>query len=71
MEMLNCKYVVAALVYSGLGILILLAAFWIIEKITPENLWLEIIEKQNKALAILAAAFMIAVAIIIASAIHG
>ena len=71
MEMLNIKYIVGALVYSGLGILILLVAFWIIEKITPENLWKEIIEKRNTALAILAAAFMIAVAIIIASAIHG
>lgn len=71
MEMLNCKYIVAALVYSGIGIVILLLSFWIIEKITPENLWKEIIEKQNKALAILAAAFMIAMAIIIASAIHG
>ena len=68
---MEVKYILGALVYSGLGILILLIAFWIIEKITPENLWKEIIEKKNTALAILAAAFMIAVAIIIASAIHG
>lgn len=61
----------AALVYSVLGVAILLASFWIIEKISPENLWKEIIEKQNNALAILAASFMIAIAIIISSAIHG
>lgn len=71
MELLNCKYIVSALIYSGIGIVVLITAFWIIEKITPENLWKEIIEKQNQALAILAAAFMIAMAIIIASAIHG
>lgn len=71
MEYLNMKYVVASLVYSFLGIFILLVCFVIIEKITPENLWKEIIEKKNIALAILAAAFMIAVAIIISSAIHG
>lgn len=71
MEMLSCKYIIAALVYAGIGILVLVIAFWIIEKISPENLWQEIIVKQNKALAILAAAFMIAVSIIIASAIHG
>jgi uncharacterized membrane protein YjfL (UPF0719 family) len=53
-----------------LGILILVIAFWIIEKITPENMWKEIIEKHNIALAIVCAAFMIAVAIIISSAIH-
>jgi uncharacterized membrane protein YjfL (UPF0719 family) len=44
--------------------------FWIFEKITPENLWKEIIEKQNVALAIVSAAFMIAMGIIIGSAVH-
>lgn len=71
MEYLNIKYIVASLVYSFIGIIILLVCFFIIEKISPENLWKEIIEKKNNALAILAAAFMIAVAMIISSAIHG
>lgn len=71
MENLHLQYLTAAVVYSMVGIIILLLSFWIIEKISPENLWKEIIEKQNKALAILAAAFMIAIAIIISSAIHG
>ncbi|GAA4925337.1 DUF350 domain-containing protein [Mucilaginibacter defluvii] len=70
-ELINFKYIVASIVYSVIGILILLIAFWIIEKITPENLWKEIIEKHNIALAIVCASFMIAVAIIISSAIHG
>lgn len=70
-ELINLKYVVSSVVYSFLGIIILLVSFWIIEKITPENLWKEILVNQNKALAILAAAFMIAIAIIISSAIHG
>lgn len=68
---LNYKYIVSSLVYSLLGIGILFAAFWVIEMVTPENLWKEILEKQNMALAILFAAFMLAIAIIIASAIHG
>lgn len=71
MEALHLQYLMSALTYSILGIVILLISFWIIEKIAPENLWKEIIERQNIALAILAAAFMIAVAIIISSAIHG
>lgn len=71
MEALHLQYLTAAVVYSLVGIVILLLSFWIIEKVSPENLWKEIIEKQNKALAILAAAFMIAIAIIISSAIHG
>ncbi|WP_276090517.1 DUF350 domain-containing protein [Pedobacter sp. JY14-1] len=65
------KYIVASVLYSVIGILILLISFWIIERITPENLWKEIIDKHNIALAIVCAAFMISVAIIISSAIHG
>ncbi|MFY9309653.1 MAG: DUF350 domain-containing protein [Bacteroidia bacterium] len=71
METLHLQYLTAAVVYALIGIVILVVSFWVIEKISPENLWKEIIEKQNKALAILAAAFMIAIAIIISSAIHG
>ena len=64
------KYVLASLVYSLVGIIILGVCFWIWEKITPEDLWKEILEKQNLALAIVAAAFMISLASIISSAIH-
>ncbi|MCO4292194.1 DUF350 domain-containing protein [Solitalea sp. MAHUQ-68] len=70
-ELINLKYIVASILYSGLGILILLISFWIIEKITPESLWKEILEKRNMALALMASAYIIALAIIIASAIHG
>ncbi|GAB4015795.1 hypothetical protein GCM10028808_42180 [Spirosoma migulaei] len=65
------KYITASIVYSLLGIAILIISFVIIEKLTPENLWKKILDEQNVALAILAAAFMIAVSIIISSAIHG
>jgi putative membrane protein len=70
-ELINFKYIIASVLYSVIGIVILVVAFWIIEKITPENLYKEILEKHNVALAIVCAAFMIAVAIIISSAIHG
>lgn len=70
-ELINFKYIIASVLYSVLGILILFIAFWIIEKITPENLWKEILEKQNMALAIVCAAFILAVAIIVSSSIHG
>jgi len=65
------KYLIASLVYSLVGIFVLGVTFWFFEKITPENLWKEILEKQNIALAIVAAALMLALAIIISSAIHG
>jgi putative membrane protein len=64
------KYILASIIYSFIGIIILGISFWIFEKITPENVWKEIIDKQNMAIAIVSAAFMISIAIIIASAIH-
>lgn len=65
------KYLIASLVYSLVGIVVLGITFWVFEKITPENLWKEILEKQNMALAIVAAALMLSLSIIISSAIHG
>lgn len=60
-----------SLLFSFIGIFVLILCFWVVEKITPENLWLEILKNQNMALAIMAAGFMIAIAIIISAAIHG
>ena len=60
-----------SILYSFLGIAILVVAFILVEVLTPKhNLRREILEKQNNAVAILAGFFMLAVAIIVASAIH-
>jgi putative membrane protein len=67
---MELKYIIASVVYSFIGITILGLCFWVFEKVTPENIWKEIIEKQNIAIAIVSAAFMLAIAIIIASSIH-
>ena len=64
------KYIIASIIYSMIGIFILGISFWIFEKVTPENIWKGIIDKQNVALALVSAAFMIAISLIIASAIH-
>lgn len=70
-HLLNIKYIAASIIYSFIGIAILVFSFWVIEKITPENLYKEILENKNVALAIILSAFIMAIAIIIASAIHG
>ena len=57
--------------YSLLGIGILVLCFVVMELLTPKhNLRKEILENKNTALAILAGFFMLAMSIIIASAIH-
>ncbi|HXU26176.1 MAG TPA: DUF350 domain-containing protein [Bacteroidia bacterium] len=69
-ELIQLKYILASVVYSFIGVFILIVSFYIIEKITPENLWKEIIQNKNQAVAIMAAAYILAIAIIISSAIH-
>lgn len=68
--LINIKYIVNALVFSVLGIIILIFSFFVFDKMTPGNLWKEVVEEKNIALAITAGAMALAIAQIIASAIH-
>jgi hypothetical protein len=42
-----------------------------VDKLTPQELWREIVERKNQPLAIVIAAMCLSVALIIAAAIHG
>ncbi len=59
-----------ALIYAVMGVVILIACFVAWDKITPYDLWKEIVEKQNSALAIFAGLMALGIAIIVASAVH-
>ncbi len=65
------KYIVSALVFSAIGIAVLIVAMVIFDKLTPGHLWKEIVEEKNMALALTCSAAIIAIGQIIASAIHG
>lgn len=65
------KYIVAAVVYSFLGIVILIIAFALVDKLTPGDLRKEIVEEKNLPLSIAVGSIILAVGQIIASAIHG
>lgn len=60
----------AAIVFAGLGIFVLLATFAIVDWLTPYDLWGEITQKQNVALAVFVGAFALGISLIIAAAIH-
>ncbi len=62
---------VSSVVYAVLGGLLLLIAYKVFDWATPTDLGRKIFEEDNTAAAILAGGFLIALAIIIASAIHG
>lgn len=65
-------YITNSIVFALVGIGVLLIVFMLIEWLTPKHsIRKEILEKQNMALAVLAGFFMLAISIIIASAIHG
>ena len=63
-------YLLNAVVYAALGILIFVVAFWIIDRMTPYHLWKEIVEDKNLALAVLVGAMSIGMCVIIAAAVH-
>ncbi len=71
MDILNPAYLVNSLVYSLLGVLVFWVCFIVIDKITPYNLWKEIVEEKNLSLAIVVAAMCLGIALIVASAING
>ena len=60
-----------SIVYAMIGVLVFWISFVIVDKVTPYDLWGEIIEKKNVALAIVVGALAIAIALIVAAAIHG
>jgi uncharacterized membrane protein YjfL (UPF0719 family) len=71
MNFINPTYLVNSLVYSVLGVVIFWIAFTVLDKLTPYNLWKEIVEEKSVALAIVVGSLALGIAIIIASAIHG
>lgn len=70
MEFFDPKVLFNSLVYSILGVVIFWVSFIIIDKITPYDLWGEIVEKKNQPLALVVAAMCLAIGVIVAAAIH-
>ena len=70
-EWIKPGVLLSSLVFALMGVGIFWLCFVIIDKITPYNLWEEIIEKQNQALALVVAAMALGICIIVAAAIHG
>ena len=70
MEYLKPAFLITSLVYSVLGIIVFWGSFFVLDKLTPYDLWKEIIEKQNRALATVIGAMSIGICLIIAAAIH-
>ena len=69
-EWLKPAVVLGSLVYALIGVVVFWLCFVIIDRLTPYDLWHEIVEKQNRALAMVVAAMCLGISIIVAAAIH-
>lgn len=59
------------LIYAGIGIVVFVVGFFVLDMLTPGKLWEEINTKQNRAVATFAGFVALGLALIIAAAIHG
>ena len=60
---------ISTAVYAGLGLVLFVIAYFVIEKLTPFSVRKEIEEDQNTALGLIIGLMMVGLAIIIAAAI--
>ncbi len=71
LEWLKPAAVFGSILYALIGVMVFWISFVIIDKLTPYDLWSEIVEKKNVALAIVIGAKAIAIGLIVAAAIIG
>ena len=62
---------VMSVVFSVVGITVFCLGFVVLDKLTPYDLWQELIEKKNTALATVVGFACLGIAIIIAACLHG
>ena len=67
----DIQHLVLAIVFSFVGLLVFALSFVALDKLTPGNLWHEIIDEHNVALAVIMGACALGVSIIIAAALIG
>ena len=70
MEWMHNGALLGSVVFALLGVAVFWLSFIVIDKLTPYNLWEEIVEKQNRALGMVVAAMSLGICIIVAAAIH-
>ena len=69
-ETIKLAEIVSTIVYTGLGLALMVVSWIIIEALTPFSLRKEIEEDQNLALAVLIGAVFVSLAILISSVIR-
>ena len=71
LEWFKLRIFAAPVSYALIGVALFWVCFIVVDKLTPYDLWGEIVEKKNVALAIVVGAMCLAIGQIVAAAIHG
>ena len=71
LEWLKASAFFGSILYALIGVIVFWLSFLIIDKVTPYDLWQEIVEKQNVALGIVVGSMSLGISIIVAAAVHG
>ena len=71
LEWLKPGVFIGSILFALIGVVVFWVSFIIVDKLTPYDLWGEIVEKKNVALAIVVAAMCLSIGMIVAAAIHG
>lgn len=67
---MNLQAVSASILYAIIGVVIFCVTFAAVDRLTPYNLWKELVENKNTALAIVVGFVGLGICVIIAAAIH-
>jgi putative membrane protein len=67
---MNLTVFASSIVYALLGIVIFITGFIVVDKLTPYDLWKQLVEEKNLALAVVVGCGVLGTCVIIAAAIH-
>ena len=70
-DILDLQHILATLLYSGIGIVVLAGTLTVLDRLTPFHIWKELLEEHNVALAILLGCMALGLSLIIAASILG
>ena len=70
-EWLRPAAFLGSILFALIGVVVFWISFIVIDKLTPYDLWKELVENRNLALGVVVAAMSLGISIIVAAAIHG
>lgn len=71
MEWIKPAVFLGSMAYALMGVAVFWLCFIVVDKLTPYDLWGQIVKEKNMALAVVVGAMCLAIGMIVSAAIHG